>query len=166
MKAAEHSASCSASALGERVTTGVIAGNGLIVIAVLLDPQLERLLGLIENAFLVFFLLELVLRMRQAGWDGFRDGWLMFDLVLVAVAVLPVGSGVLALRLARLARTARIVHLLRHSAIHFSPRRVMSRSAGRHRRVRTEKLTHEQRSEVAKKGAADRWRSEPRPASP
>jgi voltage-gated sodium channel len=101
-----------------QVATAVIVVNGLVVVAGLFDTGLELLINLAENGCLTFFLVELGLRLWQAGWATFRSPWLWFDIAVMALALLPVGSGVLALRLARLARTATAVHLVRHGATH------------------------------------------------
>ena len=63
----------------------------------------------------MFFVLEMVVRLRDAGWrprEFLASRWNAFDSAVVALSLLPVfGPGTTLLRLGRLARLA---HLLRH----------------------------------------------------
>ncbi|MBA2295027.1 MAG: ion transporter, partial [Actinobacteria bacterium] len=72
-------------------------------------------LGVVNDVCLGIFVLELVLRIGAYGgrpWAFFRDGWNLFDFVVVAVAFVPgIRESSTLLRLARLARVARIVRL-------------------------------------------------------
>ena len=67
----------------------------------------------IEAACLVFFVIELLLRLRGLGWKQFlRSPWCLFDSTVIGLAWLPlIGVDVTLLRIARLAR---LVHLSRH----------------------------------------------------
>jgi len=72
-------------------------------------------LGVVNDVCLGIFVLELVLRIGASGgrpWAFFRDGWNLFDFVVVAVAFVPgIRESSTLLRLARLARVVRIVRL-------------------------------------------------------
>jgi voltage-gated sodium channel len=72
-------------------------------------------LELINDLCFVIFVVELCLRIGAYGrrpWDFFRDGWNVFDFVIIAVAFVPgVRESSTLLRLARLARVVRIVRL-------------------------------------------------------
>jgi voltage-gated sodium channel len=69
----------------------------------------------IEHFITAFFVAEMALRFRATGYRPreFLRGWTLFDLVLILAAVLPALPGGAALRMARLGRAIKIVHLLR-----------------------------------------------------
>ena len=70
---------------------------------------------LVNDLCFVVFVVELALRIGAYGrrpWDFFRDGWNVFDFVVIAIAFVPgVRQSSTLLRLARLARVVRIVRL-------------------------------------------------------
>jgi voltage-gated sodium channel len=72
-------------------------------------------LDLLNGLCFVVFIVELCLRIGAYGrrpWDFFRDGWNVFDFVVIAIAFVPgVRQSSTLLRLARLARVVRIVRL-------------------------------------------------------
>lgn len=74
------------------------------------------LLNLLNDVFLVVFVVELVLRLAACGrrpHDFFRSGWNWFDFLVVALAFVPgVRENTTLLRLARLLRVVRLVRLL------------------------------------------------------
>jgi len=78
----------------------------------------------VENIFLVIYILELSLRVFAHGWAAFRENWVKFDAMLVASGILnswiiepfmgtsPKGLGLLmGLRVARLLRLAKMARL-------------------------------------------------------
>jgi voltage-gated sodium channel len=73
-------------------------------------------LGLLNLAFYLVFVVELVLRFASYGrrpQDFFRSGWNVFDLVIIGSAALPVvREQAQLLRLLRLARIVRLVRFL------------------------------------------------------
>ena len=80
-----------------------------------IDDRYGDQLGLVNDLCFVVFVVELALRIGAFGrrpWDFFRDGWNVFDFVVIAIAFLPgVRQSSTLLRLARLARVVRIVRL-------------------------------------------------------
>jgi voltage-gated sodium channel len=72
-------------------------------------------LDLVNDLCFVVFVVELMLRIGAYGrrpWLFFRDGWNVFDFVVIAVAFVPgIRQSSTLLRLARLARVVRIVRL-------------------------------------------------------
>ncbi len=72
-------------------------------------------LGVVNDVCLGIFVVELVLRIGAYGrrpWDFFRNGWNVFDFVVIAIAFVPgIRESSTLLRLARLARVVRIVRL-------------------------------------------------------
>lgn len=72
----------------------------------------------IDAAFLAVFVIEIVLRVLAHGrrpQDFLRSGWNVFDLVIVALALLPalLGSGVTVLRALRIVRVFRLISAFR-----------------------------------------------------
>ena len=79
------------------------------------DDRYGDELELVNDICFVVFVVELVLRIGAYGrrpWLFFRDGWNVFDFVVIAIAFVPgVRQSSTLLRLARLARVVRIVRL-------------------------------------------------------
>ncbi|MFN2468721.1 MAG: ion transporter [Gaiellaceae bacterium] len=96
-----------------------IVGNA-VVLGMQTYEGLERehgdLLDLLNEIFLGVFVVELALRVGAYGrrpQDFFRDGWNIFDFLVVAAAFVPgVRENATVLRLARLLRLVRVVRLL------------------------------------------------------
>src|SRR5688572_1486023 len=94
----------------------VILANA-VVLGMQTYPELDRdhgeTLDLLNNIFLGFFVVELGLRMAaygRRGLDFFRDGWNVFDFVVIAMAFVPgIRESSTLLRLARLLRVVRVV---------------------------------------------------------
>ena len=69
----------------------------------------------VHNLVLAFFVVELAVRFGRAGWRRFFIGrWNCFDAAVIALSTMPV-LGVDA-SLLRVARMARMVHLMRHAS--------------------------------------------------
>jgi voltage-gated sodium channel len=79
------------------------------------DDRYGDELDLVNGLCFVVFVVELTLRIGAYGrrpWLFFRDGWNVFDFVVIAVAFVPgIRQSSTLLRLARLARVVRIVRL-------------------------------------------------------
>jgi voltage-gated sodium channel len=67
------------------------------------------LLSAIDRAALVFFTLELSLRIWAHGFRFFRGGWNLFDLAVVAVSWVPAAGAITVLRALRVLRVLRLV---------------------------------------------------------
>lgn len=95
---------------------GVILANavvlGLATYPSVVDGYGTVLLQL-EHAFLAVFVVELIIRILAHGrrpQDFFRNGWNIFDFVIIAVSFVPgLSANVTLLRMARLARVVRVV---------------------------------------------------------
>ena len=78
-----------------------------------IDAVAGRALTSLEAVFLTVFVVELAIRIASYGrrpQDFFRNGWNVFDLLVVSAAVLPgLPAGSTLLRLARIARIPRVV---------------------------------------------------------
>lgn len=86
--------------------------------------QYGGLLLFLDNAMLAIFVLELLLRMAAYRLAFFRDSWSLFDLAVVAIALVP-ASGPLAVL-----RSLRVLRVLRVLSIVPSMRRVISALLG------------------------------------
>ena len=64
---------------------------------------------LIDRVILAIFVVELSLRLYVQRADFFRDPWRIFDLVVVGIALLPVGGNLSILRAFRILRVLRLV---------------------------------------------------------
>jgi voltage-gated sodium channel len=105
------------------IFTGVIVGTILVNAVVLglhtydsVDERWGRTLDVINGVCLTIFIVELGVRIA-AYWPKplafFRDGWNVFDFVVIGAAFVPgIRENSTLLRLARLARVVRIVRLL------------------------------------------------------
>jgi voltage-gated sodium channel len=94
--------------------TAVIVLNSVLLVwgAINHDELAEHF----ETACLVFFVGELVVRLRRNGWNAgrfLRDPWVVFDVLVIGLALVPtlIGTDTSLLRLARLSR---LVHWIRH----------------------------------------------------
>lgn len=100
----------------ERLVAVVIAANCAIMVCGLLDAADREWTERAETACLLVFLAEVLVRLHRCGW---RPGkFLVIDLIIVALALalapLPVNASLL--RLARIGRAARFLHLFKHLA--------------------------------------------------
>lgn len=86
--------------------------------------QYGGLLLFLDNAMLAIFVVELLLRMAAYRTAFFRDSWSLFDLAVVAIALVP-ASGPLAVL-----RSLRVLRVLRVLSIVPSMRRVISALLG------------------------------------
>ena len=81
-----------------------------------LDRRHGGTLDLLNDIFLTFFVIEILLRIAAylpRPWRFFLDGWNVFDFLAVGLAFAPgLRENATVLRLARLARIVRVVHLL------------------------------------------------------
>jgi Protein of unknown function (DUF1524) len=79
------------------------------------DPDHKDLIRHLDDAVLFIFICEVAARLKAEikarGWRFWRNGWLMFDLVVTVVAALPMGADVIA---ARVVRVAKLGHMGRH----------------------------------------------------
>jgi len=74
--------------------------------------NLGGVLRFIDNAVIIVFVLEMVLKLYAFGWRFFRNAWNIFDLVIVAIAILPATAGLSVLRALRVIRAMRILSVV------------------------------------------------------
>ncbi|MBZ8118374.1 ion transporter [Roseovarius sp. LXJ103] len=82
--------------LGMETSKGLMASHGALILA-------------IDRACLAFFVAEIALKLFARGGRFFRDGWSVFDLIIVGISLAPVGEGFSALRALRILRVLRII---------------------------------------------------------
>ena len=82
--------------LGMETSPTIMAGFGPLIIA-------------LDTACLAFFVVEIALKLYARGGRFFRDGWSVFDLVIVAIALVPAGQTLSALRALRILRVLRVI---------------------------------------------------------
>lgn len=97
--------------LFSRIVLAVILINLAVLVWGFLDHTHEELVEIADETILAFFAVEVGLRLKAAGRRFWRDGWLWFDIVVIGLALLPLGADVIALRIMR---GARILHVSRH----------------------------------------------------
>jgi voltage-gated sodium channel len=93
---------------------GVILVNAVLIglSTYLKDEAALRAIARIESICVVIYLVEIVLRFigRQSTSSFFRDGWNIFDILIVAAAFVPAANGVgPVLRILRVFRVLRLV---------------------------------------------------------
>ncbi|CAA7616540.1 ion transporter [Magnetospirillum sp. SS-4] len=69
-------------------------------------------LSILDDAILGVFIVELTLRIAYRRAEFFKDGWSLFDLAVVLIAVLPTGPGLAVLRSLRVLRVLRLITVL------------------------------------------------------
>lgn len=89
------------------IVLGALTYTQEILEAVPRTSNLLLLLGQMDTVCMLFFCVELLLRMYVAGWKFFREPWNIFDFTTVAVSLLaqhPIFSAIRVLRVIRLFR--------------------------------------------------------------
>ena len=82
--------------LGLETSQSVMATAGPLIVA-------------LDTACLAIFVLELTLKLIALGPRFFRNGWNLFDFVIVGIAIVPAGQGFTALRALRILRVLRMI---------------------------------------------------------
>lgn len=95
-----------------QVIIGVIVFNAVLLGMETSGSLMARFGGLIialDTACLVFFVVEIALKLYARGLRFFRDGWSLFDLIVVSLALVPSGQALSALRALRILRVLRVI---------------------------------------------------------
>lgn len=95
----------------DKAVLAAIIGNSLLLLWGLVDKHHEDLIGTLDEILLWFFACEIAIRFKTAGRQCLHGKWLIFDAIIVLVALLPLGANLLALRVVR---AAKIAHFGRH----------------------------------------------------
>ena len=64
---------------------------------------------MLDTICLTIFVAEILLKLYARGGRFFRDGWNIFDFLIVAISLLPAGQGLAVLRALRILRLLRVV---------------------------------------------------------
>ena len=70
------------------------------------------LLSALDRIALTIFVVEIVLKLIVYRHNFFRDGWNVFDFLIVAITLAPLGEGVAVLRALRILRALRLVSVV------------------------------------------------------
>ena len=70
------------------------------------------LLGYLDRTAIGIFTAELALKLYAYRWRFFKDGWNIFDFVIVAVAYVPASAGLSVLRALRILRALRLISIV------------------------------------------------------
>lgn len=94
------------------LTSSIVVGVGTYD----LGDSWTQVLGYTDYAVTVFFVIEILIRFfgEKKKVDFFKDGWNIFDLVIVISSLIPAGAGtsVVVLRLLRLMRLLRVISFI------------------------------------------------------
>lgn len=85
---------------------------GADTLAVVKDSPLRAAIGAIDRIVIYAFVGELALRLFAYGPSYFRNGWNVFDFVIVLVSLLAATSGLSAIRAFRVLRVLRLVTII------------------------------------------------------
>lgn len=98
--------------LFERAIIALIIVNA-VILGLETSPSITAaygdLLTAIDRAILTVFVVELAARLVVRGWRFFRDPWSLFDLFVVAIALVPATGSLSVLRALRVLRVLRLI---------------------------------------------------------
>jgi voltage-gated sodium channel len=94
----------------QRTIIVVIIVNAVILGLLTFDlsPATRRLLNVLDDLCLVVFCIEIVLKLVALRGSFFKDGWNIFDMVVVGIALLPNTGALSVLRALRVLRILRL----------------------------------------------------------
>jgi voltage-gated sodium channel len=93
---------------------GVIAFNAIILgldTSKTIVATMGGLLGLLDRICLGIFVVELLAKLYAYHLRFFRDGWNIFDFIIVGISLVPAAEGLSALRALRILRVLRVVSM-------------------------------------------------------
>jgi voltage-gated sodium channel len=91
---------------------GVILFNALILGLETVEPVMARMGALIEHLDTIclgIFVLEIAAKLFVQRLKFFRDGWNLFDFIIVGIALVPAAQGLSVLRALRILRLLRVI---------------------------------------------------------
>lgn len=99
----------------QKLITGLIIVNA-IILGMETSPSIVAVAGplisALDNAILAVFVLEIAARVAYRRGAFFKDGWSLFDLAVVAIALAPTSPGLAVLRALRVLRVLRLITVL------------------------------------------------------
>lgn len=102
-------------AKAQRVITILIIVNAVILgldTSPTIVAKMGPFLGLLDNVIVGVFVIELLLRIAYRRLSFFKDGWSIFDLIVVLIAISPTGPTFAVLRALRVIRILRLITVL------------------------------------------------------
>lgn len=100
------------SALFRNMVTGVIIFNAVLLGLETSDPIMARFGGivhLLDSICLAIFVVELLAKLIVYRVQFFKDGWNIFDFLIVGISLAPAGQGLSVLRALRILRVLRVI---------------------------------------------------------
>lgn len=95
-----------------KVVTGLILLNALTLgLATNIEAQhaFHGALGVIDNCIIVLFVIEIAMRLYAFRWSFFKNGWNVFDFVIISIAMVPSSGPFAILRTLRVLRLVRLI---------------------------------------------------------
>ena len=92
--------------------TAVIVANAAILGMATSDSLMARfgpLIHSLDRLCLGIFVIEIGMKITARGWRFFTNGWSLFDVSIVAIALVPAGQGLSVLRALRILRILRVI---------------------------------------------------------
>jgi voltage-gated sodium channel len=77
-----------------------------------LMAQYGMILKVLDKAALGVFVIEIILKLYARGWRFFKDGWNIFDFIVVAIAIIPASGPLAVLRSFRILRVLRLMSMV------------------------------------------------------
>lgn len=93
----------------------VIIGNAVVLgleTSQSISEKAHHTLELIDQIALVIFTIELLLKFYAYRWSFFRQGWNVFDFIIVGIALVPASGPLAVLRTLRVLRVLRLVSVV------------------------------------------------------
>ncbi|WP_135077503.1 ion transporter [Terasakiella sp. SH-1] len=95
--------------------TGVIILNAITLGMETSDSIMDQFGGLLhflDKAALSIFVIEILLKLYGRGFGFFKDGWNIFDFIVVAIAIIPASGPLAVLRSFRILRVLRLMSMV------------------------------------------------------
>jgi len=71
-----------------------------------------QILSIIDQLVLSIFILEILAKLLHKGWRFFKDGWNVFDFIVVSIALVPSAGPLTVLRALRILRALRLLSVV------------------------------------------------------
>ncbi|MGH3759154.1 ion transporter [Actinophytocola sp.] len=98
-----------------RLIVGVLVVNAIAIglrTARSVSASLDPLLVSIEVTVVAIFVVEIAIKVTAYGRSFFRGGWNWFDLIVIALSIVPASGTLLMLRTVRILRTFRLISVI------------------------------------------------------
>lgn len=95
--------------------TGVIVVNAVTLgmeTSNIMMSQFGSILHIIDKVALTIFVIEILLKLYGRGFNFFKDGWNVFDFIVVSIALIPASGPLAILRSFRILRIVRLMSMV------------------------------------------------------